>query len=138
MSAAARLWSALTQGAVATSATATDPRLRGRTYAIPFDRVWTEALALTDGGLKRWRLLHADDHEGIILADATTALLRSTTGITINIVLDENAQTRVDAKAANRSGRADLGASARQLARFFRALDSAVAAGPRAGGSRAR
>ncbi|HEX6938907.1 MAG TPA: DUF1499 domain-containing protein [Longimicrobiales bacterium] len=131
MSALRRLWTALTQGVVATSATAADPRLRGRTYAIPFDRVWTEALALTDGGLKRWRLLHADDREGIIVADATAALLRSTTGVTISIALDENAQTRVDAKAASRSGRGDFGAGVRHLARFFRALDSAVAASPR-------
>ena len=115
------------QKSAATDANAEDPRLRGRTYAIPFDRVWNEAVSLASGGLRRWRVLNADDHEGVIQALATTSIFRSTASVTIRIVLDENAQTRVDARAENVSGRTDLGACARHIGRFFRALDAAVA-----------
>ncbi len=121
------------QKSAATDANAEDPRLRGRTYAIPFDRVWNEAVSLASGGLRRWRVLNADDHEGVIQALATDSIFRSTASVTIRIVLDENAQTRVDAAAENVSGRADLGACARHLGRFFRALDVAVAADRRPG-----
>ncbi len=125
----------VTQKSAATMADAEDPRLRGRTYAIPFDRVWNDALALASGGLRGWRVLNADDHEGVINALATGSVFRVTASVTIRIVLDENAQTRVDARAENVSGRADLGTCVRQLHRFFRALDGAVAAnGPRANG----
>ena len=124
---------ALLQKSAATSPDAADPRLRGRTYAVPFDRVWTEAIALTGARLDNWSLLHADDFDGVIRAEATARLFRSTADISIRIVLDENAQTRVDAEAVNRSGKIDLGASARHLIRFFRALDAALAAEPERG-----
>lgn len=135
MSAVLKFLQGVTQTSAATSADAEDVRLRGRTYAIPFDRVWTEAVALASGGLRRWRVLNADDHEGVIQALATASIFRSTASVTIRIALDENAQTRVDARAENVSGRADLGACARHLGRFFRALDAAVAADRRPGAS---
>ena len=83
----------VTQKSAATMADAEDPRLRGRTYAIPFDRVWNDALALASGGLRGWRVLNADDHEGVINALATGSVFRVTASVTIRIVLDENAQT---------------------------------------------
>ncbi len=110
---------------------ATDPRLRGRTYAIPFDDVWNASLQLAEGGLRRWRLLEADDEKGVIRAEATSPVLRRVSEARIRIVLDENAQTRVDALTRPRTGKPGSGARGRRLIRaFFRSLDRRVKASP--------
>lgn len=113
----------LTQNVAFTSPNASDPRLRGRTYAIRFEDVWQASVELIDGGLKRWEVLEADDREGVIRGMARGRLDRFTSAITVRVSLDVDAQTRVDALSAARVGRADLGASARRLRRFFAALD---------------
>ena len=110
---------------------ATDPRLRGRTYAIPFDDVWNASLHLVEGGLRRWRLLEADDEKGVIRAEATSPVLRRVSEARIRIGLDENAQTRVDALTRPRTGKPGSGARGRRLIRaFFRSLDRRVGASP--------
>jgi uncharacterized protein (DUF1499 family) len=106
-----------------------DPRLRGRTYAIPFDRVWEAARALANGGLRRWQLIESDDYEGIIRATSTTFALRHVDDVVIWIGLDEDAQTRVDVRSASRKGVADLGTNARRIGRFLRALDKQLVQG---------
>lgn len=133
MSSFRRLWLALTHGAAATSPDADDPRLRGRTYTVPFDRVWNEAFHLVGSGLQRWNVLEADDYDGLIRAEARSRLFSITCAVNIRISLDPDAQTRVDADATNRTGKPDLGTSARKLVQFFRALDRAVSAGSPAG-----
>ncbi len=121
---------ALTVNRAATAADAEEARLRGRTYAVPFERVWSEALRLTGGALRGWRIVEADELAGTIHAEATTPLLNSVADFEVRVVLDVDAQTRVDASSASRSPRGDLGASARRIARFFRHLDGALAAAP--------
>jgi len=103
-----------------------DVRLRGRTYAIPFEDVWNGATALANGGLRGWRVVSSDDQTGVIQAEATSFFRKKIDDIVIRISLDENAQTRVDARAAARLERGDWGRNARRLNRFFRALDGAV------------
>lgn len=122
-----RLWRAFTRNIAVTGPHADDPRLRGRTYAIPFERVWQAALALTGGGLRRWTLVHADDEEGIIRAQAEPVVLGATAEVTIRIGLDADAQTRVDARARSRRGVVDFGANARRIGKLFRGLDHALA-----------
>lgn len=107
-----------------------DPRLRGRTYAIPFDRVWTAAVSLAGGGLKRWRLVAADDEAGKMHAETQTLVFRVVDDVYIRIGLDSNGQTRVDLIARARNGRADLGRNARRTRSFLRALDAALSARP--------
>lgn len=114
----------VTRNVAFTSPGSPDARLRGRTYAIPFEDVWQASVELIDGGLKRWKLLEADDQEGIIRGVARGRLDRFTSAITVRITLDPDAQTRVDALSASRTGRADLGVNARRLHRYFRALDA--------------
>lgn len=111
-----------------------DPRLRGRTYAIPFDRVWNAARGLASGGLRRWQVVESDDYEGVIRATSTTFALRAVDDVEIRIGLDQDAQTRVDVRSASRKGVADLGTNARRIGRFLRALDKRLAnnARPRA------
>lgn len=116
----------LTRNVAFTAPAADDPSLRGRTYAIPFEDVWQASLRLVDGGLGRWELLEADDREGIIRGLARGLVARFTSAVTIRITLDANAQTRVDALSASRTGRYDLGSNARRLRKFFRRLDKAL------------
>jgi Zn-dependent M28 family amino/carboxypeptidase len=121
-----RLGHALTRNRAATGYDHWDPRLRGRTYHIPFEQVWQASLALArggKGGLRRWTLMQADDYEGVIDAEAKTFLLRYVDDVRINVYLDEDAQTRVDLASQSRKGRADFGTNARRIARFLRALD---------------
>jgi hypothetical protein len=103
-----------------------DARLRGRTYAIPFEDVWNAAHALAAGALPRWHIAAADDEDGVIRAEAVTLVRRKCDDIVIRVTLDENGQTRVDARAGAREGHGDWGRNARRLDRFFRALDDAV------------
>jgi hypothetical protein len=113
----------LTRNRIATAPDHWDPRLRGRTYAIPFEQVWQAALHLASGGLRRWHMVHSDDYEGIINAEAKTLFLRFVDDVEIRVWLDDDAQTRVDLVSASRKGKADFGTNARRIARFLRALD---------------
>ena len=120
---ARRLGHALTRNGAATALDHWDPRLRGRTYAIPFELVWQAARTLANGGLRGWKLIDSDDYEGIINAEVRTLVLRYVDDVRIRVYLDEDAQTRVDIESRSRKGSADFGANARRAARFMRALD---------------
>jgi hypothetical protein len=119
----------LTRNVAFTTPGAEDPRLEGRTFAIPFDDVWQASLHLARGGLERWEVTEEDDREGIIRGIVRGRFERTTSSITIRITLDPDAQTRIDAMAASRIGRADLGLNARRLDRFFTALDARLQEG---------
>jgi hypothetical protein len=106
-----------------------DPELQGRTYAIPFDRVWTVALALAGGGLKGWSLRRADDQEGRIEAEAK-GMLGALDDVEVRVTLDPNAQTRVDLTSTSRKDRGDLGRNRRRVRRFLRELDGGLQPAP--------
>jgi hypothetical protein len=109
-----------------TAPDAANPRLRGRTYAIPFEAVWQASLDLMKGGLRGWNVLEADDEEGVMEGAVQGWFQRFDSGVTVRISLDRDAQTRVDAVSATIAGRADMGTNARRLTRFFRALDQSL------------
>lgn len=123
------------RGHAVTAPDAADARLRGRTYAIPFETVWQAACTLAGGGLRGWQLASADDHDGIITGTADP-MVGAGHDVTIRISLDADAQTRVDAEATARKPATDLGRSVRCLHRFFRALDRATAGAPGPGTAR--
>lgn len=125
-----RLRRAVTRNQARTHPEERDPRLRGRTYAIPFDRVWDAALELAGETLARWTLIRADDQTGILEAEAKTLVFRFVDDVRIRIGLDENGQTRVDLESQSRKGKADLGTNARRIGRFLKRLDEAVGARP--------
>ncbi len=118
-----RLWLGLTRNVAFTTPGSDDPRLQGRTYAIPFQLVWKGTLELIESGLMHWSLVGQDDREGIIRARVEGHVTSLHSVVTIRIGLDPDAQTRVDALAACRAGRMDLGVNARRLGRYFKALD---------------
>jgi hypothetical protein len=133
-----RVVRAFTRTGAETSPESDDPRLLGRTYAVPFETVWQAALRLAGGGLPGWRIRSSDDLAGIINAEAKSRIRRRVSDVKIRISLDPNAQTRIDARSASREGRADLGANARRLHSFFRGLDEAVAGRRRPGSAATR
>ena len=116
------IWRGLTQNAVQTSPNAEDPRLRGRTYSVPFAKVWDEIVGMIVSN-KRWQLIRAHEGEGSIRAEARTLVFRFVDDVWFRVKLDENALTRVDMRSASRIGNADLGTNARRIHRFLRKLD---------------
>jgi len=120
----------LTETEVTTDPAAADDRLRGRTYAIPFEDVWSAANRLVRGELSRWSLHSADDQAGVIVGSARPLLWGKPCFVRIDVGLDENAQTRVDGWTRSGGKRGDLGRGRRALGRFFRSLDGALAAQP--------
>jgi len=103
-----------------------DGELAGRTYAISFDRVWKAALEVAEE--RRWTVLRADDTQGVIVAEAASPLRRKMDDIEIRIVLDEDAQTRVDVIAGPREGSFDLGRNRRRIRKLVRGLDRILGA----------
>jgi len=118
-----RLLRGLSQNRAETDPRSPDPRLRGRTYAIPFDRVWNASLELSGGQLPRWSVSSANDGDGIIRACVRARVLRRVDDVRIAVILDKNGQTRVDVVSVSLRRKRDLGANARHIYRFLRALD---------------
>ncbi len=112
---------ALTTNRAWTDPESDDPRLRGRTYGIPFATVWNAALA--EVAARGWTVLEAEPVAGEIHAEARTRLWKFTDDVWIRLSLDANGQTRVDMVSASRVGRGDLGTNARRIARFLRGVD---------------
>ncbi|MGI9627270.1 MAG: DUF1499 domain-containing protein [Longimicrobiales bacterium] len=123
------VWQALTTGEVATGPQQEDPELAGRTYAIPFGRVWDAVVRLSAGGLSGWKMIRWDDDAGLVEAEVHGPLFRLPADVTVRVVLDENAQTRVDLTARRRGRGRDLGTGSRRIRRFVRALDERLEAG---------
>ena len=124
------LFGGLGENHAVTDPTATDPRLRGRTYAIPFEAVWQASVGLTGGGQRGWSLESTDDQRGVIEASVRGGGLSVEVDIRIAVSLDENAQTRVDLSSASRTERGDWGYSRRTIGRFIHKLDLLLEAAP--------
>jgi hypothetical protein len=107
-----------------------DESLRGRTYAIPFARVWETVVELAGGGLRGWETVMADEDLGLLQAECHGLVSRTIDDVEIRMSLDENALTRIDMSSTARKARGDLGRNARRIRRFFRALDRRTGAGP--------
>ncbi len=117
----------LSGNSASTSPAHEDARLRGRTYAVPFDRVWRAMLRILRRR-PRWEFTAADDASGTIHVEMRSALIAMPAELTIRVALDRNAQTRVDARAVSRGARTDFGMNARRIARLLRELDEELKA----------
>lgn len=116
------LFRALTTNRAFTDPRSEDPRLRGRTYDVPFAVVWNAVLAEVESR-PRWTLVEARPVEGEVQAEARTRVWRFTDDVWIRLSLDSRGQTRLDMVSASRVGRGDLGTNARRIARFLHAVD---------------
>ncbi len=94
---------------------------------MPFATVWDEIIAMIREH-PRWALIKADEGAGLIHAEAKTLVWRFVDDVRFKLKLDDNALTRLDMWSASRVGRADLGANARRIARFYRELDRRLGA----------
>ena len=123
-----RLAKALTTNRAETDPWSDDPRLTGRTYAIPYEAVWRSCMTLVQ---KRsgWRILKSDDLAGFIRVRCTRRFFRLEDDLEIRIGLDEHGLTRVDLRSRSRTDAADLGVNARRVGRFSRRLDESLGAG---------
>lgn len=117
-----RFWKALAQNSAQTGENAADPRLRGRTYMVPFATVWDETITLIRER-RGWHLVRANEDKGLIGVEATSLVFRFVDDVRIRIKLDRNALTRVDMWSSSRTGKGDFGANARRIGRFYRELD---------------
>lgn len=127
---AQRILKSLSSNDAHTDVSAADPKLRGRTYAIPFDEVWKAAVTVSRKRMRGWSVLYRDDRSGVIVAEALTLLLRSKDDIRISIQLDENGQTRVDLRAASQQRKRDWGRNLRRVSKFLLCLDNELAVSP--------
>jgi hypothetical protein len=127
-----RLLTGLIEREAATDARHIDPRLRGRTYAIPFDTVWQAALSIGGGGIRGWSIVRTNDQHGVLelLVQPGIGPHSKHVDVRADIGLDANAQTRIDMKAVSRTVRGDMGRTKRLLHRFFTQLDARLEAGP--------
>lgn len=115
--------SAMTRNVAETRADASNPKLRGRAYAVAFAEVWG-AVMETARAMPRWTVTASDAGKGTVSAEARTALWGFTDDVVIRISLDDKGMTRVDLRSSSRVGRGDLGANGRRVARFLHALDA--------------
>ena len=120
----------VTKNRARTDPSSADRRLRGRTYAIPFDHVWSAALQIANRRIRGWSVTASNDESGVIEVESVTLVMRFIDDVRISVGLDENAQTRVDVESASRVGRWDLGRNKRTIGRFLRRLDHALEARP--------
>ena len=123
-----RLTKALTTNRAETDPWSDDPRLIGRTYAIPYEAVWRSCMKLVQ---KRsgWRILKSDDLVGFIRVRCARRFFRLEDDLEIRIGLDEHGLTRVDLRSRSRTDGADLGVNARRVGRFSKKLDESLGAG---------
>lgn len=108
-----------------------DPTLRGRTYAIPFARVWKGLVALTGGELRGWAILEADEDEGLLKAECVSLVFKKVDDFRVHLSLDENALTRIDVTGFPRNGGDGTRRITKRIRSLFKALDRTVGAGPK-------
>lgn len=118
-----RLWRALTRNQANTHPDASDPRLRGRVYALPYRAVW-QAVQEQATSTRGWTVGAVDPRAGVLGAEARTRMLGFVDDVEVRVSLDPEGWTRVDLRSASRVGRADLGTNARRIARFLHGLDA--------------
>ncbi len=123
-----RLAKTLPSNLVETNPWSDDPRLIGRTHAIPFEAVWRGCMKIVRQR-SRWRIIKSDDLVGFIRVRCVTRFFRQEDDLEILVVLDEHGLTRVDLRSNSRNDRRDLGVNVRRVGRFSKRLDKALGAG---------
>lgn len=102
---------------------ASDPALRGRTYAIPFETVWSAALLLAAEQLPRWEVSRWNDRNGTIQAYAKGRFSKVPDDVRVRVRLDDYGQTRLDLSVLARKG---PDAAVKRIQEFITALDAAI------------
>lgn len=106
------------------------PGVPQRTYAIPFDTVWNAAVALMDGGLRRWSVGQANDLDGTLSGTSVTLFFGAEDDVSVHVGLDGNGQTTVAIRIWSRKKGRELARNRRSVRRFLDRLDRSLAATP--------
>jgi uncharacterized protein (DUF1499 family) len=99
------------------------PDIQPLDLAEPPARAFERALAAARA--MGWRIVAAVPEEGRVEATATTPLLRFKDDVVIRVT-SRGAGSRVDVRSKSRLGRSDLGANAKRIRAYFRALSAAA------------
>lgn len=94
----------------------------GRRLQVPYLRVW-DALEEEIRSRSRWELVDADRREGKVRVECSSLVFGFVDDLEVDVSLDENGFTRVEARSASRVGNADFGVNRRRLRRLMRSLD---------------
>lgn len=94
----------------------------GRRLHIPYLQVW-EALGDEVTSRSRWTLVHADRQEGRVRVECTSLVFGFVDDLEVEVGLDGDGLTRVEARSASRDGKWDFGVNRRRIRRLMRALD---------------
>ena len=98
----------------------------GRRLQVPYLRVW-DALGEEIRSHSRWDLVEADRQEGRIRVECSSLVFGFVDDLEVDVSLDENGFTRVEARSAARVGNTDFGVNRRRVRRLMRALDERLA-----------
>jgi uncharacterized protein (DUF1499 family) len=99
------------------------PDIQPHDLAEPPARAFERSLAAARA--MGWRIVAAVPEEGRIEATATTPLLRFKDDVVIRVT-SRGAGSRIDVRSKSRLGRSDLGANAKRIRAYFRALSAAA------------
>lgn len=94
----------------------------GRRLQVPYLEVW-QALEEEVASRPRWRAVDLDRREGRMEVECRSRVFDFVDDLTVEVGLDENGYTRVDARSASRAGTGDFGVNRRRIRRLMDALD---------------
>lgn len=97
----------------------------GRTYTVPFARVW-DAVDAEIRAQRRWELVHADEERGLFTVVCRSFLGRRVDDLSVWVRLDDYGLTRLDVRAGARESGRGTGANRRRVNDLLRAVDEAL------------
>lgn len=97
-----------------------------RSYAVPFIQVWDAGLAVV-GGLRGWRILASDPHEGTIRLLSVSPVQRRPLEGGIRMWLDELGQTKLEVRFEEPRHRLLPAAAPSRAERFLGRLERLLA-----------
>ncbi len=99
----------------------------GLRLQVPYLRVW-DALGEEIRSRPRWELVEADRRAGEIRVECSSLIFSFVDDLEVDVSLDENGFTRVEARSASRVGKGDFGVNRRRIRSLMRSLDDRLSA----------
>lgn len=97
----------------------------GLRLQVPYLRVW-EALGEEIRSRSRWELVGADRQAGRVRVECTSLVFGLVDDLEVEVGLDGDGYTRVEARSASRVGKGDFGVNRRRIRSLMEALERRV------------
>lgn len=94
---------------------------QGLRLQVPYLRVW-DALGEEIRSRSRWELVGADRQAGRIRVECTSLVFGLVDDLEVEVGLDDEGYTRVEARSASRVGKVDFGVNRRRVRSLMRSL----------------